>query len=287
MTGDSASGVTAGDTALPAPFILTSRPELLRVLLGRMWEARALVGVLTRRDFFVRYRRATFGVLWAIGLPAVQATVIITVFSRVVRIPTQVPYTTFVFAGITVWTFFSAALSTASTAVVDGASLASKVYFPRALLPLIAVGSSLFGLAVTVVLFVGVDLVDTRHLGVEILLVAPAVLLVCALALGFGLVGSALHVYFRDVRFIVQASLLAWFYITPVFYPVTLVGGPLRAVVLANPLTGVVELMRAATVGTDTSLIPSAAIATGWAVGLLAAGLTAHARFDRLFTDLL
>jgi ABC-type polysaccharide/polyol phosphate export permease len=68
---------------------------------------------------------------------------------------------------------------------------------------------------------------------------------------------------------------------------VTLVGGPLRAVVLANPLTGVVELMRAATVGTDTSLIPSAAIATGWAVGLLAAGLTAHARFDRLFTDLL
>jgi len=243
--------------------------------------------MLARRDFFVRYRRAAFGLVWAVALPAVQAAVIITVFSHVVRISTQAPYVTFVFIGVVVWTFFSTAVTAASTAIVDGQALASKIYFPRASLPIIAVGSSLIGFVVTLVLLLAVDAVNVTHVGIEILLVAPAAILVVGLALGFGLVNSIAHVYFRDTRFVLQAAMIVWYYITPIFYPLTLVRGPLRAVILVNPVTGPVELLRASLVGADTSLALPLTISCGWMAVLITGGLLLHARFDRLVTDLL
>jgi len=252
-----------------------------------MWAERELLLTLARKEFFVKYRRASFGVLWAVGLPTIQAVVLIAIFSRVVRVETGVDYIVFVFSGMAAWSYFSSTMPAASTAVVDNSGLASKIYFPRAVLPLITIGANLYGFVVTLAILVGMCVFHLKHVGVEILLLVPGTLLLVLLTTGMALLNSALHVYFRDLRFIIQATLMAWFYITPIFYPARLATGVLHTVIIVNPITGVVELMRAATVGADTALGTSVAITAAWALAALAGGLFAHRRYDRLFTDLL
>src|SRR5205807_10064823 len=100
------------------------------------------------------------------------------------------------------------------------------------------------------------------------------------------LVLAALHVYFRDVRYLVQAALLAWFYVTPVFYPLRLAKG-LAPWIRANPATGAVELMRAATVGADPGWLPAGGGSLAWPATLFAAALVLYRRHDRVFVDLL
>jgi ABC-type polysaccharide/polyol phosphate export permease len=100
------------------------------------------------------------------------------------------------------------------------------------------------------------------------------------------LVLSAAHVYFRDVRYAVQAVLLVWFYVTPVFYPITLLHGLARRAVEANPVTGCVELFHAAVVGGEVSAV-SIAYTAAWTALLLVAAVILHCRHDRTFADLL
>jgi ABC-type polysaccharide/polyol phosphate export permease len=105
------------------------------------------------------------------------------------------------------------------------------------------------------------------------------------LSAGFGLVLSGLHVYFRDIRYIVSASIFAWFYATPILYPLRLAPHVLRLVIEANPVTGCVELYRASVGAADPRWHASVLISLAWVAGLLAAASVIHRRFDRLFVD--
>jgi ABC-type polysaccharide/polyol phosphate export permease len=120
-----------------------------------------------------------------------------------------------------------------------------------------------------------------------VVLVIPAVTLLVALTAGLALVTSALHVYFRDLRYVVSALLSAWFYGTPVIYPLGLAPDSIEPFIRANPVTGVVELFRAATVGADDGWLLSVAVAVAWALVLWSIALALHARFNRVFVDLL
>src|SRR3954447_10445474 len=122
---------------------VTPRPTSLRLLVQDLWQHRRLVGMLARRDFFVRYRRARLGLAWAVVVPLSQALVLALVIGRLTRIRTtdDVPLTLFVFAGMVAWTFFSTAFGSGATAIADGAGLTTKIYFPRAVLPLVTVGA--------------------------------------------------------------------------------------------------------------------------------------------------
>ena len=109
---------------------------------------------------------------------------------------------------------------------------------------------------------------------------------------------NTLQVFFRDIRYVVQASLLALFYVTPIFYSLTTVtkGGPLsiiqphgtvRNLILLNPLTGIVEFFRASLGAADSVWPVAVAITVAWTVALLVVGLVLQSRWDRLFADLL
>lgn len=254
------------------------------VWLRSLWASRRLTAVLARKDFLVRYRRASLGVLWAVGLPVLQAVVLAVVFSRIVRVPTDAPYWAFVFTGLVPAMFVLSAVTTASTSIVDGSSLSSKVYFPRAVLPLATVVASLYGALVSLVLLM-VAVVVAGEAGPELVLLVPGVALAVALTVGASLVGSALHVTFRDTRYLLQALAAVWLYATPIVYPLALLPGVLRRVVEANPATGVVELFRAATVGADPGWGVSLAWSIVWTVALLALGVLLHCRGDRVFAD--
>lgn len=265
-------------------FDLTATPPPVSGLLRDLWDSRSLVAVLARKEFFVRYRRTSFGLLWAVALPLLQATVLALVFGHLLG-SHPADYPVYVFAGMVPWSFFSSTLSNGATAIVDNSTLSNRIYFPRAVLPLISAVSALFSVAITVALLVLMCIGFGVSLGPEVLLLVPAVALVAVLAAAFALVLSALHVYFRDVRFLVSAALTVWLYVTPVIFQVDQLPNALRPVVRLNPMTGVVELFRFATVGTSGAWVTSLLVTGVWVVGLVGAALVMHRRFDRLFAD--
>lgn len=269
-------------------------------LLRAIWAHRYLIFTLARKDFFVRYRRATFGVLWAVGLPFVQAMVLTLVFSVVVKLPAPagVSRSVFIFSAIIAYNFFNVSVLQASTAIVDGAGMSSRIYFPRAVLPIMAVGANTYSLIASTI----VMLVLAASLGAQIdqhlLLLIPAILLDVLFTLSLSLVLSALHVYFRDIRYVVQATLLALFYVTPIFYslsPAPASGklsfvqprGIVRTLILSNPLSGIVEFFRASINAADRVWMTAALVTLTWTVLLLTLGLFLQARWDRRFVDLL
>lgn len=246
---------------------------------------RAVLLVLAAKDFKVRYKRATFGVLWAVALPLLQAAVMITVFGRVARFETGGDYTSYVLAGMVAWSYVTSTVPAASTAIVDSASLTDKVWFPRALLVLSPVIANLIGLGITLGIVTAIEVVRNGPT-LDLLLLVPATALLVALITAITLVAAALHVTFRDVRFIVQAGLMVLFYGTPILYPVDELGGLEPVVQLANPLTGVVDLFQAALARNPVdglALVGSLA----WTLLLIVVAVTLHHRRDRVFVDLL
>jgi ABC-type polysaccharide/polyol phosphate export permease len=268
-------------------FVLTGESTPVRTLVRDIWRSRELLVVLARKEFFVRYRRTSFGLLWAVGLPLFQAVVLAVVLSHFVRFKTGVSYPVFVFSGTVAFTFFSASLTSSTGSIVDGQGISSKIYFPRAIFPLMTVLSGVYGFVLTVIILIGLELVVGVHLGLKSLLLLPAVMITVVVASAFALVLAALQVYFRDLRFMIQAALIAWFYITPVFYPLHAVGNRIGPWLKVNPATGFVELFRFATAGADKGWITSLWWSFGWSVALLVAAIALYRRFDRVFADLL
>jgi ABC-type polysaccharide/polyol phosphate export permease len=246
--------------------------------------------MLARKQFHVRYKRAVFGVIWAVAVPAIQAVTLAVVFSHFVHTHRGFSYPAYVVAAVLGWGYFGQTLGTASTAIVDGSSLADKLWFPRALLVFSEALANLPGLIISIVLFFLLLPAFGVGFAPHMLLFIPAILLMVIFCTVLCLVLSALHVYFRDVRYLVQAALLVLFYITPVAYPQRSVGH-LGPVMDFNPLTGLVNLFHLAAVGRadlwTSDLVRSIAVTLGATAILALAALEAHRRHDRLFVDLL
>jgi lipopolysaccharide transport system permease protein len=258
-----------------------------RQLATSIWASRDLLITLARKEFFVRYRRASFGVLWAVGLPLIQATVLAIVFSHVVRIRTTTSYPVFVFTGMAAWNYVTTTITGGSTAIVDNAGLTNKIYFPRAILPLVQAGANLYGLAINLVIVLALALGFGVHIGLHILILAPAAILLVLLCACAALTLAALHVYFRDVRYIVQAVFTALLYLTPVFLPLQNYPVALRKVVLANPVTGVAQLFHLAVDGSAFDWPIAVVITAGWTIGFAMMATALHCSRDRVLADLL
>jgi ABC-type polysaccharide/polyol phosphate export permease len=134
---------------------------------------------------------------------------------------------------------------------------------------------------------IGFSLAFGTTLDAHVLVLVPAVLLTAAIAASFSLLLSGLHVYFRDIRYLVQAALTAWIYLTPIIYPLRSAPHSVRWFIEANPVTGAVELFHMAIVGADHQWATTVLVSLAWLVILTAAGLMVHRRFDRVFADLL
>jgi ABC-type polysaccharide/polyol phosphate export permease len=267
---------------------LGSRPESFATWLRGLGRNRSLLLALAQQDFRARYKRASFGVLWSIALPLFQSAVMVFVFSRVGHFGKGLGYSYagFVLAGMVPWLYLSTSVASSTTSIVDASGLTDKVFFPRAILPLVSPVANLVTLAVsTLILLVAMPVVG-QSLTLRFLLVIPAALLLFVFTAAVGLALGALYVYFRDVKFMVQAVLLVWLYVTPIVYPPSSLHTAGKWLDF-NPLTGVVGLFQRAAVG---GAIPStrALVVTIATTAILSAlAVVAHRRYDRLFVDLL
>lgn len=249
-----------------------------------LWRCRDVLRALARSDFHARYKRASLGIAWAVLLPLLQAAVLTVVFSRVVRTGAGAGFGAYVLAGVTAWGYLSSTLGTGATSIVDGSGLTDKVWFPRALLPMAPAVANLVGLGISSGLLLLLTPVLRGHVGIETLWILPGLLLLVAFTVSLTMVLSALHVYFRDVRYIVQAALLVWFYVTPVMYPASALGG-LRRFIDLNPMTGVVAFWHAAVVDVSGPWLRPVVTSVLVTLALVVAAVETYRRRDRLFVD--
>lgn len=253
-----------------------------------LWRYRELLGFLAWRDIKVRYKQAALGAAWALFQPIVTMAIFTFVFGRLAKMPDGgVPYPVLVLAGLLPWQLFSSALNGASGSLVGNSHLISKVYFPRLIVPISAVGVAVVDFAIVLGLFVVVSLwfgmIPTWHW-----VVLPAfVALTLALSLGAGLWLTSLTVRFRDFRFIVPFLLQIGLFVSPVGYRTDHFPS-WRAVLALNPLTGVIDGYRWCLLGGTQSIDP---LAVGYSVVMTAAlivtGLWYFRRTERQFADII
>src|SRR4051812_7417165 len=135
--------------------------------LGDLLRARELLYFLARRDVLIRYKQSIFGIGWAILQPLAYATVFAIIFGRVAKLPSQgIPYPLFALSGLVPWIFLSQAVSAAAISLVADASLVSKVYFPRLVLPIGRVLAFLTDMVIAMVLLVGFVVIYGAHVTV-------------------------------------------------------------------------------------------------------------------------
>lgn len=285
MTADEAptSAVLPSGHSRP---VLDLRGESTRwsVLLVGLFRARGLLLTLARHDFQARYRSASFGLAWSVVLPLVQGAVLATVFTKVVRVGSGSGYVVDVLIGQQVWSYFSQTVTIGATSIVDGGEIAGKIYFPRLLLPATPALANAVGFVMSLLIAFAVSLIMGQGVHAGLLVLPAAVLLAVATAVAFAAPLALLHVYSRDVRYIVTAMLLVAFYATPVIYPLSRVHG-LRSVIEANPMTGIVQLAQWSVLGhADALAVPLLATA-GWLLGLAVVTVAAYARYERVACD--
>lgn len=248
-----------------------------------------LLQELVKRDFQGRYAGSLLGFLWSFLQPLWLLVLFTFVFSTVMKISPVGERTehfgVFLFCGLLPWTALHEGVLRASTAVTDNASLVKKLRFPAEVLVLAVVVAALLHEAIAAVIFLGVLawLGEVAWRGLPLLLLA--VPLQAALTLGLGLLMGSLQVFFRDTTQVLGMVFTAWFYLTPIVYPLALVPERFRGWVEANPLTPLVALYRQAFLGGE-----GAGAAANWTLALtaavlLSAGLWLFARLKPVFVD--
>ena len=236
---------------------------------------RELFGNLFRRDLQAKYRGSALGVLWTIANPLMLMGVYLLVFGVVWKSPfaNGGHYPLFLLSGLALWTFFAAAIQSATRSMLDNATLIRKTRFPRQLVPLSVVGAHLVSFCAMLVLLLVVNFIALpRVRAAEWLAIPLAALFVCLIA-GIALAAASLNVIFRDVEFIVAALLVPLFFLTPVLYPLSTLAHHQHVIAVihwANPLSPAVEAVRAPLFlghlpywGDALYLVVSAAVALG------------------------
>jgi lipopolysaccharide transport system permease protein len=248
---------------------------------------RELLVILGWRDIAVRYKQTAIGAAWAVLQPVLTMVVFTLIFGRLAKIPSDgVPYAVFSLAALVPWSFFANAILLGGNSLVTDASLVTKVYFPRVVIPLASVLAGLIDFAIGFVLLLVVVLVYGRSIPVNVLVVPLLVALLVMTALGVVLFFAALNVRYRDVRYIVPFLTQLWLFATPVAYSTTLLHGRWRTIAAVNPMTGVVQGFRWAVLDVDVNVVPLIAVSTAVAVVMLFAGLAYFASVERTFADL-
>jgi lipopolysaccharide transport system permease protein len=221
--------------------------------LGELWRYRELLFFLALRDVQLRYRQTVLGAAWALLQPLATMLVFAVFLGRLAGLNQKagrVPYPLQVYTALVLWTFFSASVAASAASVVNSASLVTKVYFPRLIIPLSCVMSGLVDLFFSLLALLGVLWYSGYAPWWGTPLASLFVLGAALAAMGTGAFFSALTVAYRDFRYVVPFGLQLWMFVTPVVYPVGLVPPEWRGLLALNPMAGLIEGFQAALLGT-------------------------------------
>jgi len=256
--------------------------------LREYWFYRELFFFLVWRDIKVRYKQTTLGAAWAVIQPFFTMIVFTVLFGRLAKLPNDgIPYPIFYYSALLPWTYFAAALANSSNSLVQNAHLITKIYFPRFLLPSAGVLGGLMDFCIATLLLFAMmayyGITPTWELAMWPVLVLPLVVL----ALGVGLLLSALNVNYRDIKYTIPFMTQIWMFLSPIVYPSSMIPEKFRFLAVINPVGGVIEAFRAAVVPERSIDWGAFGISTVVAVGIFLLGYYYFLRTEREFADII
>lgn len=256
--------------------------------LSILHQYRDLLWLWTAREVRVRYKQSLLGIAWAILQPLALTVVFTFVFSLILRVDTGgVPYPVFAYAALVPWTLFATSLAFGVPSLVNNLNLVTKIYFPREVLPLASIGAAMLDFAIALLIFVVMMALYRVSPDLHVLWVVPLLATQLALTMGVVLLGAALIVFFRDVRFVIPLLIQVWMYASPVIYPVDLVPERLQPLYFLNPMAAIIDGYRRALLTGEAPRMPVFLVAVLISTLLLALGYAFFKRVEPHFADLI
>lgn len=280
------------------PHVGTATPRVLVIEPGRaernywrdLWAYRELFAILAWRDVAVRYKQTVIGAAWALIRPFLTMVVLTVIFGKLANLPSDgtAPYAILVFAGMLPWTLFASALADASNSVVGSADLIKKVYFPRLIVPLAAVGVAFIDFTVNFLMLIAL-MIAYRFVPSWQVVLLPAFTAFTLLA-GFGpsLLLTTFNVRYRDVRYIIPFLVQFGLYVSPVGYSSNIVSEQWRLLYSLNPVVGAIDGFRWCILGGQSELyLPGLLVSFFVAIFLLWLGIRQFRKMEKGFADLI
>ena len=214
-----------------------------------------LLFMFVRRDFVSLYKQTILGPIWFFIQPIITTVTFTVIFGSLAKIPTDgVPQILFYMCGITLWSYFADTLTKTADTFTANANIFGKVYFPRMIVPLSVVVSNLIKLGVQFLLFIlfwiyYLSIADSVHPTFALVLVPYLVVVMGFLGLSLGIIISSLTTKYRDLKFLVVFGVQLLMYASPIVYPLSIVPAQYRWLILANPVTSIIETFKYAFLG--------------------------------------
>lgn len=271
---------------------ISAKHRWVELNLKEVWQYRDLIALFTKRNFVVSYKQTILGPAWIFLTPLFSSIVQAFVFGGIAGIETDgVPMLLFYLCSNAVWSFFSSCLTGNANTFTDNAYVFGKVYFPRLTTPISNVISTIirFGVQMLMVLLFMVYFLFRGEVHPNWLcwLLIPVELVhLGILGMGFGIIISSMTTKYRDLCVLVDFGVSAWMYLTPVVYPLsTLADGWMKTLLMVNPVTPCMELMRYAILGKGT--VHLGFYCLSWVITLAVAvlGIMIFNKVERTFMD--
>ncbi|MCK6640149.1 MAG: ABC transporter permease [Bacteroidia bacterium] len=262
--------------------------------LNQLWRYRDLLILFIKRDFSAQYKQTVLGPLWFLLQPVLTAAAYSIVFGLIAGISTGgYPRVIFYLSGVTCWMYFADCVNKTGTTFVTNSNLFSKVYFPRLIVPISVVVSSMMRFLIQSLLLAGFILYynfngTSISPNIYVVMIPVLVLLMAVIGLGAGLLISSLTTKYRDLQYLVQFGITLMMYFSPVIFPLSSVKHKwLEIIISMNPMTFIIETFRYAVLGQDGPYQYWTQL--GWtsvfAVVLLTIALLVFNRVQRSFMD--
>lgn len=209
-----------------------------------IYNYRTMIGSLVKKDLRGRYKGSVLGFAWTFLNPLLQLVVYTIVFSNIMRSGIE-DYYLFLFVALIPWIFFSVSLQGGASCILTQKDLVSKIYFPREVLPIAHVTSSLVNMLLSFIVVFAALLVSGKGIKLTLLpYLIPVIAVEYLLALGFAFITSALTVFFRDLEHILGIITMAWQFLSPIMYPVDMVPKQYLIIFNLNPMTSIITAYR-------------------------------------------
>ena len=231
---------------------------------------RYLLKQLVRRDIVARYKRSVLGVAWTMLNPLGTMLIMTFVFSNLFK--SVQSYPVYILSGLIAWNFFAQGTNAAMSGLVWGGSLMQRIYLPRTIFGVSAIGTALVNLLLSVVPLLVVMLITQTTIHLTFLFLPISILLLTGFALGFGLLLSALAIFFPDVAEMYQILLMAWMYLTPVIYPEEIIPAQFMTIYRINPMYLMLKMFRLPVYEGVLPTLQDLWPALAWSVGMLVVG---------------
>ena len=274
--------------------VITPHRGWLELHLDGIWQYRDLLWIFIKRNIVTQYKQTILGPFWLFIQPVITTIVFTVIFGNIAQLSTDgLPKPLFYLSGVVAWNYFSTCFTGTSNSLSGNAGLFGKVYFPRIIAPLATVVSSLVRFFIQFILFLGLLVYYIKIIGYtqlslnafHILYFPLLILIMGFMGLGFGLVLSSLTVKYRDLRYLMSFGVRLLMYASPVIFPLSMVPEEYLPILLANPMTSVIEAFRSMTLGQGSFDFPGLAYSVFFTISLLFVGLLLFNRIEKNFID--